>query len=109
MSITRIGGHGPEPPDDHRGQAFVTFCQELTLDQKITFVKCHRPEWTVRQIADLLGISTRTVLRSPGYRRLRAIDRARPPAQSKWRGRTRRRMNPPTNGRGFSNPDDPQA
>jgi IS30 family transposase len=85
--------------------AFRDFCQQLTLEERIAVVKSFRPEWTVRQIAEACGVTERTIIRSPSYRRLRTIDQSRPAAQSKRRGRTHRRIDPPPDERGFSNPD----
>jgi hypothetical protein len=99
----------PDPHPDRQVSAFMAFCQRLTPDQRIGIVKSFRPEWTVRQIADLCGVSPRTVLRAPSYRRLRAIDRDRPFAPTKWRGRARRRIDAPPDGRGFSNPNSPDG
>jgi hypothetical protein len=106
--LSHLGVPAPDPPDDRPSPGFVKFCKGLTLDEQIAIVKTYRPEWTVRLIADTCGVSGRTVLRSAAYRRLREIDRARPTGQSKWRGRTRRRIEPPEE-RGFSNPFDPFA
>ena len=93
----------PFPPDNHKFHAFLDFFSQLTPSERVAVVKAYRPCWTVREIAETCGVSERTVLRSPSYRRLRAIDRARMPAQSKWRGATHRRIGPPPDERGFSN------
>jgi DNA-directed RNA polymerase specialized sigma24 family protein len=98
MPVTSPTGGGtlhcpPFPaPDDHEILAFLDFCRQLTLEERIAVVKSYQPTWTVRQIAKTCGVSDRTVLRSESYRRLRAIDRERPAAQAKWRGRTQNRI-----------------
>jgi IS30 family transposase len=104
-----IATASPPPPDDHEILAFLDFCRQLTRNERIAVVKSYRPKWTVREIADACGVSERTIIRSPSYRRLRAIDQSRPSAQSKWRGRAHRRIDPPPDARGFSNPDNPDA
>jgi hypothetical protein len=91
-------------PADHDLIAFLDFFRQLTLEERIALVKSFRPTWTVVQIACTCAVSERTILRSPSYRRLRAIDLAKP-AQSKWRGRTHRRIDPRADERGFYDPD----
>jgi DNA-directed RNA polymerase specialized sigma24 family protein len=98
-----------EPPDDNECLAFLDFCRQLSRAERIAVVKTYRPKWTVRQIAQAVGVSKRTLIRSPAYRRLRQIDESRPNRKSKYRGRTRRRIDPPPDERGFSDPDDPDA
>ena len=104
---TRTAPLFPDPPDDHPVLAWLDFFRQLTPNERVAVVKTYRPEWTVRQIAFTCAVSERTVIRSPSYRRLRAIDQSRPAAQSKWRGRTHRRIDPPPDERGFSDPDNP--
>src|SRR5262245_58081145 len=80
MSITRSGGMHPDLLDDPRLAKFVEFCRTLTRDEQIAVVKTFRPGWTVHQIAELCGVSVRTILRSRSYRRLRGVDQSRLPA-----------------------------
>lgn len=85
----------PNPFDDHQTLAFLDFIRKMTREERVGVVKSYRPAWTVRQIADACGVSERTVIRSVSYRRLREIDQARQAGQSRWRGRKRRRIEPP--------------
>jgi IS30 family transposase len=87
---------------------FWAFCRRLAPDRRIAVVKICEPMWSVRQIAEAVGMSERTVFRSLSYRRLREIDQARDITAAKRRGRHGSRIERPDKP-GFSNPNDPKG
>lgn len=86
------GDPSPHPPDGPRPPTTCGFFQGLTLDERVGVVMALRPGWSVEEIAQAVGVCTRTVQRSGSYQRLRAMQRARMSVPSKFRGRVRRRI-----------------
>lgn len=102
-------GNATDLPDDHRVLALFDFIRQLTPEERVGLIKAYRPNLTVGQIADACGVSERTVFRSKIYRKLRQIEKARRPSNSKWRGRKRRRIEPPEGEHDSGDPGDTAA
>ena len=91
MSVTK---RSPRPPDDHEILAFLDFWRQLLPEERAKLVKASFPEWKEPHIAEVAGVSERTLYRMPGYRELKELYAARKPAASQWRGRRRRKIEP---------------
>jgi hypothetical protein len=99
----------PPPEDDHSGNSFFKFLsQELTISEQVGVVKVHRPDWSLSQIAAVLNVSPQTVRRTESWKNLRLLDLSRTVRGAKTQGKRGRRLNPPHEDRGFSNPDRPR-
>jgi hypothetical protein len=97
------------PRDDSWVVSWLEFGLQLTPAERALIVKGIRPELTAREVASRCGVSVRTLYRLPEFRAVNARNAKQKPATSQYRGRERRRIEPPDDGWGFTNPFDPDV
>jgi hypothetical protein len=82
-------------PEHQRKPAasFAVFCmQSMTAEDRGMLIKLRDSEKSDRQVASLCGVSLRTLRRWERYREFKTLLEARKPVTTKWRGRSRRRV-----------------
>lgn len=106
---TVLGADALIPPDDHFSSPTLDqWWQWMRPEQRAIHIRLSGFDVSDAEIARMVGVTQRTLLRWDRYQEVKAFVESRPAPNTKWRGRTRRPLDQPWQ-RGFSDPYDPGA